>query len=241
MSYTKKLGTFMLAVLCFPLSCIFWLFCVAFSLLGVGFILLSYYASDAQDGRSSYFLKRNKKYGTSSYYSYTDKVQNNIYDDNGYKVGSYETNGETHSFSVEDARKYVARYPLFIIYMLLLPIHKLLALIASFLSLFTNRFYVSVKAPTDYNHIKYHRALHCFFNVVAERNVKKQNEMIKRQQEKQTKKNNILKAKKEKKLANENKEKEQLKTADKYLGILIKVLGIIGVLIALYFILKQIV
>ncbi len=241
MNYTKKLGTFILTVLCFPISCICWWICLILAFVGVGFYLFSIWASAVfQDGRSSYFFKSNKNYGTSSYYSYTDKVQKDIYDDNGYKIGSYETNGETHSGWTEDTRNYVARYPLFIIYMLLFPIHKILALVASFLSLFTTRFYVSVEAPKDYNHIKYNRTLHCFFNVVAERSVNKQKEIIERQQEKQRKKNNILNAKKEKQLANENKKKEQLKTADKYLGILIKVLGIIGVIIALYFILKQI-
>ncbi len=62
--------------------------------------------------------------------------------------------------------------------------------------------------------------------------------MIKKHKEKERKKNNLLKTKLENKLANEKKKKEQLKTADKYLGILIKILGIIGVIIAIYFILR---
>ena len=242
MSYSKKLGTFILTILCFPFSFICWYICAAFIVLfGAGFPMFAGIMVNMeffQDGRSSYFLKGNQEYGSSSYYSYTDTVKKDIYDDNGYKVGSYETSGKTHSGWVEDDREYLARYPLFIIYMLIFPIHKALTLLATFLSLFTNRFYVSVKAPTDYNHIKYYRALHCFFNIVAERSVKKQNEMIKRQKEKERKKDNLLKAKQEKKLENEKKKKEQPKTADKYLGILIKFLGIIGVIIVLYFILK---
>ncbi len=242
MSYSKKLGTFMLTILCFPFSFICWYICAAFVILfGVGFLMFAGIIVNFdlfQDGRSSYFLKNNKEYGSSSYYSYTDTVKKDIYDDNGYKVGSYETNGKTHSGWAKDDRKYLARYPLFMIYMIIFPIHKILALVASFLSLFTSCFYVSVKAPADYNHIKYNRSLHCFFNIVVERSVKKQKEVIKRQKEKERKKDNTLKSKKEKKLINEKKKKEQLRTADKYLGILIKFLGIIGVILALYFILK---
>ena len=215
MSYSKKLGTFILTILCFPFSLIYWYICAAFVILfGVGFIMFAGSIVNMhffQDGRSSYFLKRNKEYGTSSYYSYTDTVKKDIYDDNGYKIGSYETNGKTHSGWAEDDRKYLARYPLFIIYMIIFPIHKVFALLASFLSLFTNRFYVSVQAPTDYNHIKYYRTLHCFFNIVAERSVKKQNEMIKRQEEKERKKYTLLKAKEEKKLVNAKKKKNNLK------------------------------
>ncbi len=176
MGYSKKLGTFILTVLCFPFSFICWYICAAFIILfGAGFPMFSAIMENFnffQDGRSSYFLKSNDDYGTSSYYSYTDKVNKDIYDDNGYKVGSYETNGETHSGWVEDDRKYLARYPLFMIYMIIFPIHKVLALVASFLSLFTSRFFVSVKAPADYNHIKYNRTLHCFFNIVVERSEK---------------------------------------------------------------------
>lgn len=241
MSYAEKLLSFILSIFCLLVSLLYWYFCFGLVFaFGAGVPLFAHAVDWGffQDGRSSYFLKKNKKYGKLSFSSYTDTVQNNIYDDNGNKVGSYETKGETHSGYTEDNREFLARYPLFIIYMLLFPIHRVLALFASFLSLFTNRFYVSVEAPTDYSHIKYYRSLHSLFNIVAERSVKRQNKIIEKQKEKERRKENLLKAKEEKKFENEQRKKEQYKTVDQYLGVFIKILGVIGVIIALYFILR---
>ncbi len=193
-----------------------------------------------QDERSSYFHKPNSHYGVSSYYSYTDKVSHDIFDTDGNKIGSYETDGATHSGWSTDECKYALRWPVLLvpIYMIIFPVLQCLRLIASFLSLFTSRFYVSREAPKDYNHIKYHRALHCFFHIVAERSPYKQKELEKRIKEKKATKEQHLEAKRQKKLAFSEKLPELFNSADKCLGFIMKVLGIIGVLIVLYFIIK---
>lgn len=246
MSNFKKLKKFLLTLLCFPFSLVFWYLSCAFLLVYVGYFIFCAAVVDVfQDGRSSYFIKKNPKYGSLSYYSYTDKVKNNIYDKDGNRVGSYETKGATHSGWTADRREYVAKFPLALIYMIVFPIHKTCVLLASFLALFSKSFYVSAKAPDDYSHIKYNRALHCFFNVVVERSDKAKDRIEKKLANNKITKEKKLQDKKvrkmmkeERKMMGEESKKERLKSADNILGVVFKVLGLIGIAIALYFILK---
>ena len=239
MSNFKKLKKYLLTLLCFPFSLVFWYISCALLLVWVGYPFFCFGMVDLfQDGRSSYFIKKNPKYGSLSYYSYTDKVKNNIYDNDGNRVGSYETEGATHSGWTEDRREYVAKFPLVLIYMIIFPIHKTCVLLASFLALFSKSFYVSAKAPDDYSHIKYNRALHCFFNVVVERSDKAKDRIEKKLANNKIIKEKKLQDKKLRKMMKEERKKERLKSADNILGVVLKVLGLIGIAIALYFILK---
>ena len=235
MSYFNRLKTFLLTLILIPFSAFVWWISMGTMIVSGGYFIFYFlivHMNCFQDGKSSYFLKPNSEYGSWSCYSYTDKVENDIFDNNGKKVGSYQSNGKTHSGWSEDDRKYTPRPLLFIIYIFIFPILKLCSLIASFLALFTNRFYVSVKAPDDYSHEKYSRALHCLINVVVERSENGREKYIQKRMNKEEK----LRIKQEQKLIKKEKREENKKTADKILGIALKILGLIIVVIVIYFI-----
>ncbi len=235
MSYFNRLKTFLLTLICFPLSFLAWSTSTSLLILIIQYLCNENHGTVCfQDPKSSYFFKPNSEYGTSTPYSYTKKIQNDIYDNAGRKVGTYESDGPTYQGWEEDDRQYVIKMPLYLVYMFAFPFLKIGALIASFLALFTSRFYVSVKAPDDYSHEKYNRALHCLFNIVVERSEKGREKFIQKKKIKEEK----LRIKQDKKEKRKEKRKEQVKIADKILGIVLKILGLVGILIALYFIVK---
>ncbi len=171
MQLSKKISLFLTQLLMIFML-IPWLLSLGFSIIVFGIILFSYLLYDASNMPPlSLLFKKNKNFGEVTTYSYTKKEINHIYDKNGYKVGSYETNGKRVTYDSTDNREYSPRYFYIILYLLYYPINRVAAIVLSFAALFSNKFYVSIKIPEDCksNPYKYNRLLYTLFNVIYER------------------------------------------------------------------------
>ena len=121
------------------------------------------------------FLSDNYSYGMEYNTHWTEKHEHNIYDKHGNKIGSYETTEEKSGVS-EDIFKYqFAKRGPTVLYWFLYPLLRIISLILSvsslFISMFTNRFYVQISCPEDYDDVKYNQFLHCWLDVVYERKI----------------------------------------------------------------------
>ena len=175
-----------------------WWLCFAFAIVVAGVIVFSIMIYDTSNlPPLSLLFKKNKNFGEVTTHSYTKREINHIYDKNGYKVGSYETNGERVTYDSTDSREYSPRYFYIILYLLYYPINRVSAIVLSFVALFTNKFYVSIKLPEDCkaNPYKYNRLLYTLFNVIYERDevgIENERKRVERKKQKQeTLKNNI--------------------------------------------------
>ena len=148
-----------------------WYLCFGFSFVAVG---LMFFALMVEWWLNlpplSLLFKENENYGDICSGSYTKRETKNIYDVKGNKVGSYEGKGEVVSYEYTDNQKYKPRYFWMYLYMLYFPFQRIFMIFISFIAIFTNKFYISVKIPADCEtpH-KYNRVLYTLFNVIYER------------------------------------------------------------------------
>ena len=101
--------------------------------------------------------------------------EHDIKDKYGVKIGSYETE-ETEEYYSGSMFSYSRNAPIwkFGLYILCYPFLRIVSFVASFIALFTDKFYVQITTPDDYNvhPEKYSRFLLCYFDIVCERDEK---------------------------------------------------------------------
>lgn len=114
-----------------------------------------------------YIFVKNPGY---SYYLYFHEMQDvetgSVYSNYGRKIGSI-TQKRLFNYKIKDTRKYVfTSKKIAWLYFFLYPILRIISFLFSVLAIFTNKFYVQISAPKDYNKCNYNKFLLCFFDIV---------------------------------------------------------------------------
>lgn len=134
------------------------------------------------------FLTANPSFGMEYTTTWTETKEHNIYNNSGQKIGSYETKEEKSGVS-EDYCKYSFAYRWrAILYWFLYPILRVISLVLSIIalpiSLFTDRFYVQIASPEDYDDVTYSQPLHCWLDVVYKRRIYSREEYVRAKERK---------------------------------------------------------
>ncbi len=235
MGFFKRIESFFTQIILL-LTVIWWYICCACLLaFGGGYFMFKYtIVVDMDDFPkmllsefTSYCFKRNPHYGKEEEETYFDGVSRDIYDSHGKKVGEYETglgSWKTRKYTDNRVTIGVNNFVIFW-YMLIYPFCRVGALIASFFAIFTNRFYVQVAAPKDYDDIKYNRPLHALFNIVWKSSERAQKAKKEKNEKKKTKQKN-----------NKNNSEETAKNAFVFI---IKLLAVALIAFLVYIIAKN--
>ena len=195
------------------LSLVGWWLCLGFSIIWFGVWCFAGIIEFMNVPPMSLLFKPNKNYGKSDCYTTSKTISHSVYNDNGYKVGTIETEGPSETHWITDDDKYKPRYFWVILYLFFFPINRIFAVILSFIALFTNKFYVASSLPKEILEdsklaVKYNRTLYTLFNVVYERTTEQQKEKIKEIKERQKlheKREKIRKERKQKREENKDK------------------------------------
>ncbi len=137
-----------------------------------GYGLFSGYTkSNLTDPDFSTIYKKNTHYGANSIRSYTPRVTKDVYNSNGMKIGSYETDGPKIYRSVKDNTEYFINVFKFAIYTLWFPLIRAIRLLLAFLSIFIGKFYIedypTTKYINDHKKHKFRKGIYTWFNVIV--------------------------------------------------------------------------
>ena len=144
----------------------------------LGYRLFSSYTKTfLTDPDFSAIYTKNDHYGSYSIRSYTPRVEKDVYNSNGIKIGSYETDGQKIYRSVKDQTEYYINVFKFAIYTLWFPLIRVIRLLLAFLSIFIGKFYISDFPTAQYKNShdrhKFRKGIYTWFNVIVVDKAKK--------------------------------------------------------------------